>query len=376
MRIIDERLNLAATAAPRLEPGSGRAEADAPALEALISPQHGPAAPDPEAATSARTAAASGVHTTLALPGVGLGYASLDALQDQDVAFVMTAQGLTTITSGAEGYLVKSGVPMDAALAKILSYDHAGDAFADVSASFGDLTKVAAADAFDRGHEDGWDIMGGSTGDTVTASQHNDLIHGLAGSDKLDGSAGDDIVWGGAGNDSLLGSEGNDQLWGGAGNDSVDGGLGDDFLFAGSGADTLAGGDGNDLMLGGLGVDSLTGGAGDDVLVGGASGDNLTGGDGADVFLFAEGDSGVGGSNEDTVTDFARGEDKLDLTSFTRALHVVDAFGHHAYELVIADQADGTTLLQIDLNGDGTSDQEILVTTTDHSHLDASDLVV
>lgn len=376
MRRIDERLDLSASAAPRLDTASGQqADAGSDAVQPLLQSAHATG----DLGADARDGAGSfdtPVHTTLALPGIGLGYASLDALEDQDVAFVMTAQGLTVITSGAQGYLVKTDVPMDAALSKILGFDPASGAFAEVSAVFGDLARTTASAGFDRGHHGGWDIMGGSGADTVTGGEQNDIIHGLAGSDSLGGGAGDDIVWGGAGNDTISGSEGSDQLWGGLGNDSMDGGLGGDFLFAGSGADTLAGGDGNDLLLGGIGNDSMTGGAGDDVLVGGGNADNLTGGDGADIFIFAEGDSGVGNSSEDKVTDFTRGEDQLDLTSFTRPLHIVDGFDHHGYELVITDNTDGTTLLQIDLNGDGVSDQEILVTTTDHSHIDSTDLVV
>lgn len=378
MRRIDERLDLAATAAPRLDVSGVRADAEASAVQAVAKAAHAVAGADAQAGADdgVHTFDATPVHTTLAHPGFGLGYASLDDIQDLDVAFVMTANGLTTITSGAQGYLVKSGVPMDAALAKILAFDPTGGAFADVSASFADLGKTAAGDAFDHGDRNGWDIMGGTAADTVTGGGHSDVIHGLAGNDKVDAGGGDDIVWGGAGLDTISGSDGNDQIWGGLGNDSIDGGAGGDFLFLGSGADTGAGGDGNDLLLGGIGNDSMTGGAGDDVLVGGGNADKLTGGEGADLFIFAEGDSGVGDTNEDKVLDFTRGQDSLDLTSFTNPLHIVDAFDHHAYELVIATNDDGTTLLQIDLNGDGVSDQEILVTTTDNSHIDAGDLVV
>lgn len=377
MSRIDERLNLAASAAPRLDGDSGQRDPDpAPAQEIIQA--------SAVAEAKARDGGGGGgggggdnpIHKTLALPGIGLGYGSLDALQDQDMAFVMTDHGLTTITSGAQGYLVKSDVPMDATLAKILGFIAEGHGFADVPAAMARLSPTPAADAFDHGHTYGWDIKGGTLGDTVAGSQHDDLMHGLAGNDSLNGSAGDDIAWGGAGNDTLLGSEGDDQLWGGAGIDSLDGGMGDDFLFAGSGADTLLGGDGRDVLLGGIGNNALDGGAGDDLLVGGGNADKLTGGEGADTFLFAEGDSGVGDSAQDKVLDFTIGEDKLDLTGFTKSLHLVSEFHHHAYELVISDNADGTTLLQIDLNGDGVSDQEILVTSTSGEHIGAGDLVV
>lgn len=376
MRRIDERVDLAATAAPRLDVSGGRADADASAQQPAIQAAHAAAAaPEAAADDGAHTLDATPVRTTLALPSIGLGYASLDDIQDKDVAFVMTDHGLTTITSGPQGYLVKTDVPMDATLAMILGYDHASSAFANVSATLADLSRAPASD-IDQGNAHGWDLAGGANSDTINGSAHNDIVHGAAGNDVADAGGGDDIVWGGAGLDTLRGSDGDDQLWGGLGNDNLDGGTGDDFLFAGSGADTVTGGEGADLMLGGLGNDTMTGGAGDDVLVGGANADTLTGEAGADIFIFAQGDSSVGATGQDKVTDFTRGEDRLDLTSFTRPLHIVDAFGHHAFELVITDNDNGTTLLQIDLNGDGVSDQEILVTTTDGSHIDTGDLVV
>jgi Ca2+-binding RTX toxin-like protein len=376
MRRIDERLNLSASAAPRLDTSNLRAPAEAQAALTAVHQAHAAAGVETEAAADGVQALdGAPVHATLLKPGIGLGYATLDTIQDQDVAFVMTDHGLATITSGAQGYLVKSDVPMDAALAKILGFNAPGAAFADIMTSMAQLSPTAASDSFDHGHEYGWDIKGGAAGDTVTGSQHNDFLHGLAGNDSLDGAAGDDIVWAGTGADTMFGAEGDDQLMGGVGNDSMDGGLDSDLLFAGSGIDTLQGGDGDDLLLGMAGKDSLVGGAGADMLVGGADGDVLTGLDGADIFLFAQGDSGVGDAAQDRITDFAIGEDRLDLTSFREALHLVEAFGHHAYELVMTDRPDGT-LIQIDLNGDGVSDQEIVVVTTDHAQLSSGDLVI
>lgn len=378
MRKIDDRLTLAASAHPALDADVRQAPDSPAALDALAAPasvvqagKHG------GGDGGVSTDAADPAHTTLALPGIGLGYASLDAMEDKENAFVLTASGLTVIASGALGYSVRSSTPMDAALGKILGFD-SYSAFGGPGhdAGIGSLTPFAFSGAnVDSDKNRGYDITGTSSAETILAGAHSDVIHGLAGNDSIAGAGGDDIAWGGAGNDSVDGGDGNDQLWGGAGLDTLEGGAGNDFLFGGSGNDSLQGGDGDDLMLGGTGNDSITGGDGDDVLVGGGGADTLTGLAGHDLFIFAEGDSGIGTTNQDHVADFTVGEDRLDLTSFTQPLHLVSAFDGHAYEMTLTDRADGT-LISIDLNGDGTADQEIVVTTSDHSHLSSSDYVI
>ena len=86
--------------------------------------------------------------------------------------------------------------------------------------------------------------------------------------DVINAMAGDDIVHGKSGNDTLRGQEGNDTLYGDAGNDRLDGGTG---------------------------ADILTGGAGEDIFVF----NNLS-------------DSAINSS--DLITDFTKGEDKIDFS--------------------------------------------------------------
>jgi Ca2+-binding RTX toxin-like protein len=72
---------------------------------------------------------------------------------------------------------------------------------------------------------------------------------------------------------------------------------------------------GRDLLFGRAGNDRLRGRAGDDNIDGGWGVDVMGGGTGRDLFDLNEGDSGVGKGHRDIVTDFARGEDRLDLAS-------------------------------------------------------------
>lgn len=379
MRNIDDRLSLTATAHTLLDAGAdarGPAPVGQLALDALMMGEQAAAAPAAQATGDGlSTLDATPVHSTLALPGIGLGYASLDAMEDKESAFVMVNGALTVITSGALGYSVRSDNPMDAALSNILSHD-GFTGFASLNHDMGALVKWSSSTTSALSpHGAGYDISGGTSADTITGSSLGDIIHGVIGSDTIDGGGGDDIAWGGIGNDVMSGNTGNDQVWGGVGLDTIDGGEGDDLLFGGSGNDKLTGGAGNDLLLGGTGADSADGGDGDDVLVGGGGGDTLTGGAGHDLFIFLEGDSGIGLVDQDLVSDFAVGEDRLDLTGFTKPLHLVDAFGGHAYEMTITDQDKGS-LISIDLNGDGVADQTIEVDTTDGHHLGAGDYVI
>ena len=108
------------------------------------------------------------------------------------------------------------------------------------------------------------------------------------------------VITGTAGNDSLAGTSSADSITGSSGNDSIDG-LG--------GNDTAHGGSGDDSMRGGGGADVLRGNGGLDVLNGGLGVDSLGGGLGADIFQFSD----FGAANADSITDFASGEDVIEL---------------------------------------------------------------
>lgn len=190
-------------------------------------------------------------------------------------------------------------------------------------------------------------VYAGSGNDTVTGGTGNDTFYGGSGDDHLNGYDGNDKLYGGSGNDTLDGGTGNDLLDGGSGNDLLMGGMGDDKLF---------GGTGNDVLVGGYGHDVLDGGAGNDVLIGGAGQDILTGGTGADTFKF-EGFGDSTADHPDVITDFQRGQDKIDLS----ALHGI---------VTINSEADGQHVV---IQNPGGQNFELIVHTTDGHELTASD---
>lgn len=165
-------------------------------------------------------------------------------------------------------------------------------------------------------------LYGGAGGGLVFGS---DSLYGGLGRDRLYGNSNRDVMFGGTGNDLLDGQGGNDEMRGGAGNDTLNGGAGDwgdqaiygdlgnDVLRGDRGQDTLYGGAQDDKLYGGGDWDSLFGGDGDDVLYGGGTGavmDTFTGDGGADRFVFTSAD----GSSTMYITDFRRGQDKIDVT--------------------------------------------------------------
>ena len=235
--------------------------------------------------------------------------------------------------------------------------------FGKATATTGDdeLTCTASADT----------VSGLAGHDTVFGLVGNDTLFGGAGNDSVDGGEGNDSLDGGADNDTLVAGAGSDTLIGGAGNDSIDGGLGKDVMSGGAGNDTyVSNGDtiteiadeGTDLILSSVtatlgsnlenltltgraqngtgnalnnvmtgnsaanalsglaGDDSLNGGAGTDTLIGGSGKDILSGGAGNDTFIFnAVAEFGTTDKTSDVITDFVRGQDKINLSA-------IDAF--------------------------------------------------
>ena len=143
--------------------------------------------------------------------------------------------------------------------------------------------------------------LGDAEGDTLTNIEH------LVGSDHNDILAGD------GGDNRLEGGDGNDDLFGGPAG-------GDDEMLGGNGEDRIYGGRGNDILTGGEGHDLLKGGPGDDVLiVDGDDMDVVNGGPGDDIFRFFPSDLGGG-----SIQDFTDGEDMIDLTAFTNINSIND----------------------------------------------------
>ena len=139
----------------------------------------------------------------------------------------------------------------------------------------------------------------------------NDVLKGVAASDRLYGGSGNDSLYGGDGDDRLYGDVGQDYIDGAAGNDRLYGGTESNRLLGQGGHDTLYGGVHADTLQGGDGNDKLYGDAGNDQLDGGLGNDAMSGGWGRDTFIFKS--SLNAKADADTITDFNVQDDTIRL---------------------------------------------------------------
>lgn len=209
--------------------------------------------------------------------------------------------------------------------------------------------------------DDGADRMEGGDGhDILRGNKGHDSLFGGKGNDQLFGELGDDLLDGGAMADSLFGGAGRDTLYGGTGSDLLEGGDGPDMLYGGSEADRLFGGNGHDFLDGGTGHDLLSGGNGNDTLLGGLGSDTLTGGAGSDVFAFTSADESPANDQHDTITDFTRGEDRIDLSALAAASFIGGAtFSGTGQAQLRFSQVDGGGMVFLDVDGDGRAELQI-----------------
>lgn len=122
------------------------------------------------------------------------------------------------------------------------------------------------------------------------------------------------------------------------------------------------GGSQRDYLVGNHVANKLSGNGGNDVLNGLEGNDTLSGGAGADEFRF----TALGGS--DRITDYAQGVDRLNLSEIDantgvandQAFVLVGAFTGAAGQAVLS-YAGGVSTLRLDVNGDGTSDLDIVM---------------
>lgn len=155
-----------------------------------------------------------------------------------------------------------------------------------------------------------------------------------------------------------------------------------DRLAGFAGNDTLEGGGGNDVLEGWSGNDSLLGGAGNDVLAGGQGQDVLTGGAGNDRFKFGGlGHLGNSSTTRDVITDFTRGQDKIDLSGIDAKLNVA---GDQAFSFVNAFTANASTfqvrysggVVYLNTDADTGAEYQIQLTGGVPTSLTASDFVL
>jgi serralysin len=219
------------------------------------------------------------------------------------------------------------------------------------------LALRAKYNAVDGMLHDNISIAYGTVIENAVGGGGNDLLVGNAAANKLSGNAGDD---------GIAGGDGNDRIDGGLGADTMMGGKGDDHYVVDNAGDVVSeqsaegfddvlshvdytltdnvevlqltgsavSGTGNalaNLIVGDALGNRLDGVGGDDRLIGGDGFDYLRGGDGSDVFVgeidAAKLATKLGTLSINAVLDFAKGQDKIDLSGIdAKAGGALDAF--------------------------------------------------
>ena len=146
--------------------------------------------------------------------------------------------------------------------------------------------------------------------------------------------------------------------WGIFGGFTIANGVTIENASSGSGKDRLVGNDASNRLDSGAGDDIVVGGGGDDVLVGGFGADRLDGGGGSDLFLIGATDSGIG-LGRDVIIGFEQGSDRIDLSGAgaSRLIGTTDFSGVAGQVRYVA--VAGTTLIEVDQNGDRLTDFQI-----------------
>lgn len=219
------------------------------------------------------------------------------------------------------------------------------------------------------------------------------VITGGAGNDSLNGGTGADTLVGGLGADSYTVDDANDLVVeaDGAGTDTVNASvsytLGDyvenltltgNRATNGTGnalANTIIGNAAANVLMGAAGNDTLNGGAGNDRLVGGAGSDRLTGGTGNDVFVFgAIEDSGTAKDTRDLITDFTRGQDRIDVSGIVSNFNFIGTAAFTATNQLRYSTVGGQTVIEANTTGDNGADFSIALGTAFNT-LAASDFI-
>ena len=252
--------------------------------------------------------------------------------------------------------------------------DRNADAFYGIGEGLGGITITAAGNASTTAAAGGYSVgVAAGSAVTVNVAQGATALASLT----LDMAAGNgklDVLSNGAGGWSLALST-SATLISGIANATLLG-VANLNLTGSSAANTLGGNKGNNVINGKGGADHIAGGAGNDILIGGYGRDVLDAGVGADEFYYRSTFESTG-RRGDQITNFEHGVDHINLAAIdsnpfvagNQAFSFIGAAGFGGLGAASAGQlrlvnTAGHSVIQIDTDGNGVANMQILATTT------------
>ena len=215
--------------------------------------------------------------------------------------------GTVTLKNNVANPALSAGDPLAAS-----AFDQRGTARPLPAGSLPDLGAVELKQPLSTGATANNDVRSGTNAaNNLTGLAGNDYLKGLGSNDTMDGGPGGDLLDGGPGNDKLTGGTGIDLVaYPGTAAVVIDLSGTADTAKRGSEKDTLIGIEG---ALGSGGNDTFKGDALNNEFQGKAGKDIMTGGGGRDTWDFNDVADSPAGAGRDVVTDFAPGQDVVDL---------------------------------------------------------------
>lgn len=288
--------------------------------------------------------------------------------------------GANIITGNGAGNVLDGGAGADSLFGgagdDTYIVDNAGDVIGDSSGV--DLVKANVSWTMTAQIENL--ILTGSGAINGTGNEAANIITGNDAGNVLDGGAGADSLSGGGGNDTYIVDNAGDVIDDTSGVDLVQASvswtlsaafenlslLGSDAIngFGNASANSLTGNSADNILDGGEGADTLAGGGGNDTLIRNQGADTLTGGQGSDTFQFAFNAGDATPNIQGFIADFEQGADNIKFvilgsnTEFVFKLSF-SGLGHTEVRYDYLDAQ--STLVQIDLDGDGAANYQIVL---------------
>jgi Ca2+-binding RTX toxin-like protein len=267
----------------------------------------------------------SGLDTLIAIENL-TGSSYNDTLTGNTAANVLDGgSGNDTLDGAAGNDTLNGGTGADSMTggdgSDVYYVDHTGDVVTETNATAstgGTDTAYSYLSSYTLGNyvENGRILATGAA--SLVGNTLNNVLYAGVGNNTLNGSTGTDTVSYAYGVTGTAGvtvslSLSATQATGSSGLDTL---IAIENLTGSSYNDTLTGNTATNVLDGGSGADTLDGGAGNDRLVGGVGKDLLTGSAGNDLFDFnALSEMGITIATWDVITDFVRGQDKIDLST-------------------------------------------------------------